>query len=551
MFHVICIETGKPVERESTGEPIELATGADAAEVARLLTTETGRLHQPRRVVASVDWRARERERTRDGSYLPIPDVWTHERWWFVATHECSEWDDATGRYVVRPGRLADHFAHPSTAKDCMVAFTEDDAKGQQDRQTRLTPGRYLTRYFADYLSPPEIAKFAALYCAQFEDIELKVTQDADEIERVYTDGPSSCMSHGACRYESSEHPTRVYAGPDLAIAYIENSQGVTARVVCWPERKVYSRIYGDEVRLEPLLEAAGYRYGSISGARIQRIEDDSSGRFVMPYIDGFSSVSDTGTYFRVDNNGDVECDNTNGLGGQNCDWRCENCEEGQTDDDCSNTVYTRANRAREEQWCDCCVRNHAWTCAGTDDIYSDSVDSVDMANGETWSQRYFEEHGATCEATDTNVPLDDTVTLEDGTIWCTDHFAAHGHQCDRCGCLYDKDDIQCDCTDASEDTPVHIGHVARQGIDKHPNQLDLPIEPPKPSVLVNGHRVSRGDVVWWQVPDTYAPHVPGYFTVTQIDERDTLQPICVSYAYWPQARHIHLTEPALELEYA
>jgi hypothetical protein len=246
-----------------------------------------------------------------------------------------------------------------------------------------------------------------------------------------------------------------------------------------------------------------------------------------------------------------VECDNTNGLGGQNYDWRCENCEDGQTDDDCSNTVYTRANGAREEQWCDCCVRNHAWTCAGTDDIYSDSVDSVDMANGETWSHRYFEEHGATCEATDTNVPLDDTVTLEDGTIWCTDHFAAHGHQCDRCGCLYDKDDIQCDCTDASEDTPVHIGHVARQGIDKHPNQLDLPIEPPKPSVLVNGHRVSRGDVVWWQVPDTYAPHVPGYFTVTQIDERDTLQPICVSYAYWPQARHIHLTEPALELEYA
>jgi hypothetical protein len=196
MFHVICVETGKPAERESTGEPIELATGADAAEVARLLTTETGRLHQPRRIAVSVDWRARERERMRDGTYLPIPDVWLNTNWWYLATHETARWDDAKLQYVDIPARLGDHFAHPSTAKDCMIAFTEDDAKGQQDRQTRLTPGRYLTRYFGDVLTSSEIAKFAALYCAQFEDIELKVTQDADEIERVYTNGPSSCMSH-------------------------------------------------------------------------------------------------------------------------------------------------------------------------------------------------------------------------------------------------------------------------------------------------------------------------------------------------------------------
>jgi hypothetical protein len=508
-FHVISLDTGKPLERD--GAIVVLETGQDAARMAQQVSAETGARYQPRRVAEDVDWRAREQSRFDSGAYLPIPSVWSGTSWWFHATCQHNEWSDTQSCYVVKPARLPDHFAHPSSAKDGMVAFTEDETKGAQDRQTRLTPGRYLTRYFADVLSTEEIARFAALYSAEFEDIEVKISQDADEIERVYTNGPRSCMSHSARHYETDGiHPARVYAGPDLGVAFIEPSSGISARAVVWPERKIYSRIYGDETRLERLFDAMGYSSGSLDGARVRKIED--GGCYVMPYIDDCSSAEVDGKYIRL-GSGDLDCQNTSGLSGERHSWHCDNCEEGFTDDDSQYTVHGR--RGREYAWCEHCSEHSAFYCAGTQEYYDESsVDSV-RVNGETYCQEYASDHFVRCEATDEYVDADDCVTLEDGTVWSADHFRNHGHTCDHCGCLYDAEDIQCDCaeeqegtegaqedTEAQEDTRLGPGrmlvngrlYVARQGADTHPDQLELTYS----AIEVRGCTVAAGDTVYW-----------------------------------------------------
>lgn len=574
MFHVINVATGKPLEREP-GSPHEYATGQEAAQAAQAATASTGAKHQPRRVVIEVDWRARERQRMSDGTYIAMPECWATQYWWRLYVtegtrswqyiydeNECPVLDDhgchREELFEHKP-KFADHFPHPSTAKDGMIAFTEDDDKGRQDRQTRLTPGRYLTRYFSDVLSTSDIAKLAALYRAHFEDIELKVTQDADEVERVYVNGPTSCMSKDATHYDGSEHPARVYAGPDLGVAYIETDAcGITARAVVWPKRMRYGRVYGDETRLARLLQAAGYASGSLSGARVQLIEDENDCDYlVMPFVDYVDGAEIDGRYVRL-GGGSISTGNTNGRVARNeYSWHCEHCDEGFTDDDCSNEVYT--SRRNSEYWCDHCVSSDAFHCDGTDRHYSDHSVSSYSVRDETWCEYYFEEHGATCEATGDACAIDDTVTLEDGTIWSRDYFEEHGHQCDKCSCLFAKDDITCECATESEESESEeesedgykrtfssIGHIARQGRDESPMQCEMTLAPAVPPIMLHGHPVNVGDSVYVRYHYSLPQLAEGFYTVDALDHSDTSLPVRVAcpglgYSLWPVLNCVRL----------
>jgi hypothetical protein len=51
-----------------------------------------------------------------------------------------------------------------------------------------------------------------------------------------------------------------LYGSGDFAVAYIEQNGEITARAVCAPARKVYVRVYGDEARLDKLLQDAGFK---------------------------------------------------------------------------------------------------------------------------------------------------------------------------------------------------------------------------------------------------------------------------------------------------
>lgn len=320
-------------------------------------------------------WRERERMRFIHGSYQPVP--WCNEKW-----------------------TVPDHFAHASTKDPMLLAYTPDSKYGLSDRQVSCKPGRYLAKLG---LGNEEIKRWCDAWALAFGPVELRITaSDPDEIERVYLNGPSSCMSHPERDYSGPCHPVRVYGAGDLCVAYLGDADGdVSARALCWPERKVYGRVYGDEGKLVPLLEAAGYvraNYGAanFAGARLLRIEDADSGAFVAPYLDSpHNSVFDDGKFLRID--GDISAQETCGLT-DDTRARCCHCgdrfnaeDSGYSDDDgddwcddcycrnfstcarCEETTHNDClTRVGDEDWCDDCARNHSFECSGCDGRFSD-----------------------------------------------------------------------------------------------------------------------------------------------------------------------------------
>jgi hypothetical protein len=462
MFQIVNVRDLAAVWTAEDGKPCLFAEGKEAADYCASMNRVydyPGSLIklQPRRVADDGSWQERERGRFVTGEYQALP------------------WSDLP--WFSRP-ETALHFAHVSTVDGAKVAYTEDAVKGQADRQTRIKPGKYLARFYADVLSTEEIARLSAEFSKTYEDNVLRFATTADDWERVYTAGPTSCMSKQSDHYDSPCHPVRVYAGPDLQLAYLERNGDITARAIVWPEKKIFSRIYGDQVRLQDMLIDAGFEEGSLEGARLVRRE--YKGGFVLPYVDYVDEAEDDGEHI-VLGRGDLACDQTNGLSGD-VGVRCTCCnslvseEDGGCDqdgefhcDDCYNDRYAFCEYYQEDMpndgfqevivrvrsygpvtqwWCEDAIDNHAFTCDKDGKLYSDDM-QVTMANGDTWSTVAFEEHGATCEASDECYPSDECVWLEDGTCWSCEHFAEHGVEID--GKLYDKADAPATAEETEE----------------------------------------------------------------------------------------------------
>ena len=103
-----------------------------------------------------------------------------------------------------------------------LVAFADTTAKLHNDRFTVMRPGRYLTQYFKDTLSEEEIKHWAAQYTALFEPAALAFIEgnDAAGWERVYDEGPQSCMKGESC--------VRVYAHDKSVLRLAYQTQGAT-----------------------------------------------------------------------------------------------------------------------------------------------------------------------------------------------------------------------------------------------------------------------------------------------------------------------------------
>lgn len=252
-----------PVENTPT-----FANGKAAADHAKLLSERLGHRVQVRPIAKDVDgaWRKREETRMTDGTYPPMPEAWD-----------------------LAP--IADHFLHLSKDDPKKVAFTESPEKGVLDRQTKMLPGRYLERFYG-HLSDMERKRYIAMVDKP-EEVLFATT--ADEIEWVYTHGPESCMSKTKNRYNGNIHPTRAYGGGDITVAYLKNTDGrVSARAVCWQEKKIYGRCYGDESRLRQALDAQDFKDVYIrggggehfDGARIAKVWSEDIKGYVGPYLD-------------------------------------------------------------------------------------------------------------------------------------------------------------------------------------------------------------------------------------------------------------------------
>ena len=419
-YLVICAESGATIETHE-----ELALAIDRAQQ---LQSETGKKHYSKKA-PDLRWRERERDRFWSGTYQHV--AWHNEPWFYDADTE-----------------LKAHFLHRSSDKPEFVAFTESAEKGEQDRQTRMRAGAYLEKYFSDSLTSVDIAQWARIHAMQGEKLSLddvKIARSVDEIRDVYLHGPASCMSENSDHYHCHpHHPVDVYGDSDLGVAYVErsaefHSAKISARALIWPEKKIFGRVYPTAERYSGMhrqlasseafaliqaLEAMGYSKGSFCGAQIRAIRISSrDSDYVMPYLDGSYRVdlsSDEKHFTITKGREGVDAQNTNGTIDIHGGIFCERCDES-TDEDYAQTVYT--SRDSTEMWCECCANNRAFYCHGSEEIYSDNIESVEM-NGETYSIHYATRNFTQCERTDEWIDPEDatTVHVKSGTeTWSTD----------------------------------------------------------------------------------------------------------------------------------
>lgn len=260
-----------------------------------------------------MPWRQIERvfKDTVEGRGLALP--WRNEDWWRQVFH-----DNPTHWTVLVPSEPG------------LVAYFQNEEKGARNIRTKIKAGRYLMTFASHLMTEKQIAYYAQWLttgkrASKWGDRTahpMTIGMEANDFAHAYESGPRSCMSGGVLVMRTADgkkmdrvaHPSAVYAAGDLGIAVLHNRSRVAARALCWPDRKVFGRIYPNirsyrddgfnsesdaadcvdelstrlrEAGYKPLGEGSGNR-GSFAGARIALIPvNDRRNEWLMPYIDG------------------------------------------------------------------------------------------------------------------------------------------------------------------------------------------------------------------------------------------------------------------------
>lgn len=433
-------KTLKPVY-DGDGQLLKFTDGGEAARYSASLAKRTGAKYQPRRI-NDDGWMKREHERFTTGEYQELP--WSKERWWLALDHVWGL-----------------HYPHVSTKNSVgLMAYTENVEKGAADVQTAIKPGRYLEQYFKGHLNGLVIRDMCARFSEKFEENCVLFARTEDEIEEAYTSGPSSCMSHKLGDYVSHIHPTRVYAAGDLAVAYLKRDNRIVARAVAWPEKKLFSTIYGDGGRMDPLLRKAGYSPGAPVGARLLKIvtyQDKKAMKgpkaYVVPHVDGCGWFEDAGEFLRISqgkNSGGKKIYKAQGPNGAT-EWlgfKCECCSA----DDLSasqvvKVVVSGSDQSRLDCWCPTCVEREAFKCP-TSGYQVARKYGTQMWDGSWWWAKSAKEKGFVCPGTNKIYPQTEKVTVNHGKAISREYLKQQGGKvCTICSqALLDPRDCDSAC---------------------------------------------------------------------------------------------------------
>lgn len=452
--------------------------GAKAAKLAQYLTKRTGHKFQIRKIdpdAGDKNWRERE-----------------------LARFETAEYTHVTS--FIRSMSPPDTFPHVAKKNPALIAYTKDEYKGREDKQSLLTIEAFIDMCLAynrkndeqlasrqgfDSVEQMHARRWGSDWKRIVSENQLRMAVEANspvtfigpvadpanddevcriakEIEDAYVnyDGRISALEASCMRYPASNfrlpdgvHPTAIYASPDVALAVIRNKEGkTTARALCWPERKIYTRVYADSNALDNALKALGYEragYYGVStsgkrfrGARLRKIEI-SDDEYVAPYIDGNHAV-DVGDEWLTMEGDEMECDRTDGRAHYHDGMdTCPHCGERCSEDDMTH-VYLDSTHNHSEYWCSHCAESDAVYCNGSNHYYhSMRVDFVEIG-GEMYTQRYADRYANYCERTeeytfDSIVPVivDDYGNHQNWADW-----QAHEHAFQWDGRWYSKDDV-------------------------------------------------------------------------------------------------------------
>jgi hypothetical protein len=238
-------------------------------------------------------------------------------------------------------------------------------------------------------------------------------------------------MSYDADHFESPVHPVRVYGAGDLAIAYTGAQDHVTSRALCWPEHKVYGRIYGDEARLTGALERLGYaEAGSrdFDGARLLKIEADY-GRYVGPYMDGSYGADVKPDCLVMSYHCDLDGQNENGFLGTEA--TCDRCGDSM-DPEYATTVG-------DVQWCEGCYSQHAIYCEAC--CESVDVEYATEVEGTWYCDSCASDNSFACNKCGDRFFTENHNEVS-GEDWCPSCSDRHAFHCDHCEASHDADFI-------------------------------------------------------------------------------------------------------------
>lgn len=421
---------------DHSGQLLKFTSGAEAGRVAAKWTDTLGNKVQPRRIT-DTDWRAREAKRMADGTYVPLP--WAGQPWW-------EGLKDIHG----------DHFPHMSLEKQALIAFTESADKGSADIQTPLKPGRYLEKHFGTVINKYVIRDLCTIVSAKFEDNRLQFATTEEDIEEVFTQGPSSCMSKEASAYNSGGiHPVRTYAAGDLQVAYLRREGRVVARCVVWPEKKLYNNFYGDRGRLEPLLVKAGYKGGPRApvGARLLKFKSKKEGNkftYIVPHVDNAAGVRDAGEFLIVAASGE-DCLQAPGGSGHTevCGFKCIECGNDALAQRHVQSAYI--DDRKQDFVCKACAKDRVVQCSYTGYfVLKTNATQVKGRNaGWCWT-KVAPEATFTCAGTGNVCWVQERVVLPDGTTWSKPYAEKHARLC-SCGKWVGKDAEKCTQSDPGD----------------------------------------------------------------------------------------------------
>jgi hypothetical protein len=369
--------------------------GADAAKASKTAAAAlSGAKVQCRRIAQASDWRGTMAKRLEDGQLNRLPEAWD-----------------------LPP--IEDHFAHLHAPEPSLIGFIDSNENGIINRVTALTPGRYLTRFYPHVDDNRRRHLIAAIDPSG----EVYFATTEDDIAFVYENGPESCMD-GQHGFENLPiWPPASYGAGDLAVAYTKNKDGrIQSRCVCWPEKKLFGRCYGDFQRMKAAMEAEGYTWirtdntalgnnkvESFIGARLLKIPAKlgNPGEYVMPYFDDIKVAVDMGDHFVTAEKGEPgKVFITSGGSSSGTTELKRFCEKSESAVPACTAKFVHGVN---QWWGDAAIHTHAFTCNATGTLWPRD-EMVVMGHGVQWSSEYANEHAERCEVTRRYWPKDQMV---------------------------------------------------------------------------------------------------------------------------------------------
>lgn len=402
------------------------------------------------------NWRIRESERFISGDYERVP--WSGQSWF----NNHPQYGDL-------------HYPHISVESDaCLVAFTSDEDKGENDRQTTMKPRRYLQKFFKEYLmgdaygyGEQDATSIIEDFATRFEVAVAKPTIyfafDRYHIRLIFELShhtvAKSCMTHPVSDYSTDGvHPTEVYGAGDIAVAYLidpsdKEHKKVIARALVYWDKKIFSRVYptngndGWDRKLKGALIDRGFQKGNLDGAKLLRLEN-RRGDIICPYLDGISSVTADGANFLyIELDGQARAENTNGLLDAGETFYCESCQEdceGEADDSDSNG----------NSICRTCYEEYYFHCDSCNETeYYESSAEVD---GDRLCERCLDSEAFLCSDCNTYRPNDERAGHRDCEGDVCHHCVSDNEHVKDCGEIVIKEEVTvttatCECCGEEE----------------------------------------------------------------------------------------------------